>query len=725
MRVFFDRLHTTLLRHSDLALAAGVVLIVALIVIRVPPDAIDWLIGLNIALAAIVMLSALYVADAAKLPAFPTILLLATLFRLGLNISTTRLILLEADAGQVIDAFGQFVVGGDLIVGLVVFLVIVMVQFIVIAKGSERVAEVAARFTLDAMPGKQMSIDADLDAGLLTPEQARLARRSLEQENKLYGAMDGAMKFVKGDAIAGLAISAVNLLGGLAIGTLRQGLSPGDALETYALLTVGDGLVAQIPALLISVAAGLIVTRVAGDTGVGAGRAAGEIVDQVLAQPRALAVAAVVLAGMAALPGFPPPVFLTLGVLAAGAAVMGFLRPSHAVGIADASLVQDARARRKLAVEALGDGPEPLDIELQGALAAAAFDPDRQGQPIAHPAFTAALEATCATLEQDWGVPLPRPILHPPASDDHAAAQDDYRIRLYGSTADRGVLPGRHVLLAPTSEDALEAMRTIASEPPITLPWCRAQTWPVLPDQADAVLAGLDPALRPHVRVIPPEQALARQLRHVLERRIDAFLGVQLASDLLARVAAAEPDLAAAVSPDPLSPAQLAELLRALVRDGVPVADLRGVLESLAEHAPRLRSDPTPIAELAALVRQDRSRSLAARLAGGQGDLPFYAVDDAIEAACAQALAPGAHALTLDFETRREVLDAFLDAVPPWRHVDRPAVIAVSRPSLRLPLANLLAPYLPEAWVVGYPDLPAEAGPLQTGLVMVGAHDPA
>ncbi|MCS6857561.1 MAG: flagellar biosynthesis protein FlhA, partial [Sandaracinaceae bacterium] len=252
-------------RYADVVLAAVVLLIVGMMVVPLPTILLDVLIAANISLGVLMLLVALYVPDALAFTAFPTLLLVTTLYRLALNVSSTRLILLQADAGAIIKAFGQFVVRGNYVVGAVIFLILTLIQFIVIAKGSERVAEVGARFTLDAMPGKQMAIDAELRTGAIGQDEARRRRKQLQRESQFYGAMDGAMKFVKGDAIAGIVITAINLIGGLAVGVLMRGMNAIDAIKVYGLLTIGDGLVSQIPSLLISTAAGIVVTRVASE----------------------------------------------------------------------------------------------------------------------------------------------------------------------------------------------------------------------------------------------------------------------------------------------------------------------------------------------------------------------------------------------------------------------------------------------------------------------------
>ena len=298
--------------RSDYALATVMVMILMMMILPIPTILVDIMIAFNMGIAMILLMIAIYIPSPLGFSSFPAVLLISTLFRLSLSVSTTRLILLDADAGEIIYAFGNFTVAGSIIVGLVVFLIITIVSFVVVTKGSERVAEVSARFSLDGMPGKQMSIDSDMRSGVITMAQARQRRQNLDLENRLYGSMDGAMKFVKGDAIAGLIIIFVNIVGGISVGVMQQGLSAGEALEIYSILTIGDGLVAQIPALFISVTAGLIVTRVSTDDSVNLGSDIGK---QLLAQPDALFAGSALLFCFAWMPGFPSLVFLTLSAI--------------------------------------------------------------------------------------------------------------------------------------------------------------------------------------------------------------------------------------------------------------------------------------------------------------------------------------------------------------------------------------------------------------------------
>jgi type III secretion protein V len=356
-----------LMRYADLLLAGAVVAIVAMMVVPLPTPLLDLLLSVNIAAAVTLLLVSLYVGEALKIATFPTLLLLTTLFRLALEISATRLILLRGDAGDVIHAFGNFVVAGNLVVGAVIFVILTVVQFIVISKGAERVAEVAARFTLDAMPGKQMSIDAELRAGHIDAREARARRAALARESQLFGAMDGAMKFVKGDAIAGIIVLAVNVVGGLVIGVVQRGLDVGAAARVYTVLTIGEGLVAQIPALLVSTAAGIIVTRVASEEEGGASQLGREMARQVLAQPKALAIAAGMLALLAVVPGLPALPFLALAA-ALGSIAWRLLRAAPA---AETAALEAPAGAPRGAADAAPPSPvlTPIAVEVSPELA--------------------------------------------------------------------------------------------------------------------------------------------------------------------------------------------------------------------------------------------------------------------------------------------------------------------------------------------------------------------
>jgi type III secretion protein V len=435
---------SALARYSDLLLVGGVVAIVAMMILPLPAWLIDLLVAVNIASGLVLLLIGIYIASPLEFSVFPSVLLMTTLFRLSLSIATTRMILLEGHAGHIIDTFGKVVAGGNLVVGLVVFLIITVVQFIVIAKGAERVAEVAARFSLDAMPGKQLSIDSDLRSGLIDKDEAKRRRRSLELESKLHGSLDGAMKFVKGDAIAGIVIIVINLLGGLAIGVMMLGLDVGTAMTKYSILTIGDGMVAQIPALLGAMAAGLIVTRTTDEDDKHLGDA---IRKQITAKPRVLLVAGGICLLMAVVPGFPAAVFVLLALIAITSGVL--LTPA---------LRDRIRQLRHPAVRNL---VKRLDTPTQ--VAATAAPQQRPSVPLLLrvPAslladegaqrLTRTLEGVLEEFQLGLGLPLPRIHVH---GDETSAEQ--WELLAFEVPIAQGVLPREpHTELAEPVREAL------------------------------------------------------------------------------------------------------------------------------------------------------------------------------------------------------------------------------------------------------------------------------
>jgi type III secretion protein V len=503
---------------ADAALAALVVTVVGLMVVPLPTRLLDLLIASNLCFSVVLLLVALYASDALKIAAFPTVLLITTLVRLALNVSATRLILLQADAGEVIRAFGSFVVRGNYVVGGVVFAILSIIQFVVIAKGSERVAEVGARFTLDAMPGKQMAIDAELRSGAIDGVQARARRHTLARESQFYGAMDGAMKFVKGDVIASILITFVNLGAGLAVGVLQRDMDAGAALRRYGLLTIGDGLVSQIPSLVIATAAGVLVTRVASeesDSSLGS-----ELARQLFGQPQALRVASVFALLLAAVPGLPALPFLVIGGLlfAASRARSHDLR--RLADAPAASPVQrprgDAGAARFVPVVV------PWALEVSADLGEL-FDDAVRGGELKRPGLRSAASALRELLFRELGVPLPPAQL--------SVGRE---------------LPARHVvlLLAELPARVLEVPDALSDA-----------------DVAEFVVG----------QVLP-----------VLRQRAADFLGIAETQTLLDQLEQLAPATVRQVVPKPVSVTQLADVLRRLVEERQSIRDLKGILEALA-----------------------------------------------------------------------------------------------------------------------------------------------
>lgn len=515
-----------ILRQHDLLLAVLVVAVIGLMILPLRPFVLDTLIALNLSMSVVLLMVSLYINSPLGLSTFPSLLLFTTLLRLALNIAATRQILLHADAGEIIFTFGNLVVGGDIIVGIVVFLIIAIVQFIVIAKGAERVAEVGARFTLDAMPGKQMSIDADLRAGLIDKDEARSRRSQLERESHLYGAMDGAMKFVKGDAIAALIIAAVNIIAGLAIGVLRKGMEMGDALQKYSILTVGDALVSQIPSLFVSIAAGILITRVA-DPGRRSGTGLGdEMVEQIRAHPKALLIASAVIFALMLVPGFPKLQFLAL---AAAVGFIGFaLLPSRRRYSVRGETPMPSMSR----AGAKGVGPwlDSADREVTIPVVVHVFPTIER--VLVPERLDVELRRVRRSLEVDLGVPFPGLVMRPVATLEQGA----YEICINEIPVQKGQLAD------------------LRNEP--------AQSRPSF------------------------EHVLTQHILQVMRQHADELLGIQETQLLMQRLAVDYPDLEKELQRSIPIP-RLAEVLKRLVREDISIRNLPEIAHSLIDWAPR------------------------------------------------------------------------------------------------------------------------------------------
>lgn len=523
-RTLLSRVPMGRLRPADMILVGVVVAVVALLILPLPALVLDMLIAANMTLGVLLLLSTLYVAKPLDFSTFPTVLLLSTLFRLSLSIATTRMILAHAEAGHIVEQFGQMVAEGNLIVGLVVFLIITVVQFVVISKGAERVAEVAARFSLDAMPGKQLSIDSDLRSGLIGKDEARARRRTLEMESKLHGSLDGAMKFVKGDAIASIIIVMVNLIGGLAIGVMYHGMSAGEAATTYSILTIGDGLVAQLPALLSAMAAGLLVTRTTDEE---RERDLGPaIAAQIAGKPRVLIIAAGLCVLLGLIPGFPTLVFLGLALmLAAGGA---WQQPTSRAWI-DAKLAR-YRPVETTAPERLAAQPEALRPVRPLVLEIARDNLSPAQMQVLHTGLVRVLSG----LQHRLGIIVP-----PAEIVQVAAGPNTWALYLYDAPAGSGLL----------ADDGFEEL-------------------------------------------------LCAEVEAILRRNIGRFLGLQEVTSMLNQLGAAYPDVVKEVVRAVSAP-RIAEVLRLLAEEEVPMRNMRDVMEALADAGQ---------SERAALPLADRTR---------------------------------------------------------------------------------------------------------------------
>jgi type III secretion protein V len=635
--------HAFFTRYSDLGLAALVVLIVGMMIVPLPTFLLDLLISMNIGGAVILLLVAIYVGDVLRIATFPSLLLLTTLFRLALEVSATRLILLKANAGQVIHAFGSFVVSGNLVVGVVVFLILTTIQFIVIAKGSARVAEVGARFTLDAMPGKQMSIDAELRTGHIDANEARRRRALLARESQFFGAMDGAMKFVKGDAIAGIVVLIANSVGGLVIGVLMKGMDLFAALRTYTLLTIGEGLVTQIPALVLSTAAGILVTRVSSEEE--GGHLGSDIGRQILAQPKALAVAAALFFVLSLIPGLPAVPFLVLGAL------LGLL----AYRLMRTRPVQSGRADEFPGMRSL---PGQGDLE--------------------HPKGMVS------------------PLLVPVAIDLSAALSESILPRKGLSRLESELLPVLRETYFMETGIALPAVSVRANAASLAPGdyTIRLQEIPIAKGNAFGDVAG--------TRASTPDEIIAEHLLRVLRQHGHIFVGIQETQALLEGLQRTHPHLVREVVPKLVGPVLLADVLQRLAREGISLRHLGDILEALAKHA----GGEGNAAVLAEEVRAALRRQITFKYSNPDGGVGVFFLDSMIEETVREAIritSAGSH-LALEPELSGDIIRAVKRTVA---EVASPVILTTG--DIRRHLRGLLESEQPQIAVLAYQELLPEA----------------
>jgi type III secretion protein V len=664
-----------LTRFSDLLLVTCVALMVGMMIVPLPTFLLDIFLTVNITVAVIILMVSIYISTGTQIASYPTLLLITTLYRLSLDISATRLILLRANAGEVIHAFGMFVVSGNFVVGAVIFLIITLVQFTVITKGAERVAEVSARFTLDAMPGKQMSIDADMRAGIIDFEEARRRREALARESQFYGAMDGAMKFVKGDAIAGIVISLINIIGGLIIGVAMRGLSVSQAVQTYSVLTIGNGLVTQIPALLISISAGMVVTRVTSesrDSNLGK-----DVAAQILAQPKAIAVAAGILFVMALIPGLPKIPFFILA-LATGSLAYGLFR---AVSIKEVAAAGPGR-------KPPGAAPEdvevtvtvPLVLEVGKGLA-----PYVDVTTAAGKRFYEMLVELRNSLYHELGVIFPSIQIIGNSAHEGGA----YKIWMNEVPAVTGQLRLDAVLVNDSAgKIQLFGLHGENAANPAT---GKPAAWISRDQQERAVAAGL--------QVWDTHEILVLHLAHFLKRQAREFLGLQEVQWMVDTVKQYYPTLVEELLPKPVGLQQLTEILRRLVEEEVSIRDLKTIFQALSEWA-RVESDAAALTEH---VRTALKRNICYQLSEGRPTLFVYQLDHEIEELFREAIRQTAAgpALSMDPETMQQIMSAAqkqIGSLPP--SAQRPVVLTDR--DLRRFVRRVLTFHFPDVAVLSY-----------------------
>jgi len=584
-------------RNADLVLIALVMGILLVLFAPIPAGLLDFLIVVNFSLALLVLLMTFYAPRPVDFSTFPAVLLIATLFRLALNVSATRLILSEGDAGRVINAVGTHVVGGNYVIGLIVFLILVVVQYVVITNGAQRVSEVAARFTLDSMPGQQMSIDADLNMGFIDQDEAKRRRKVLEREAAFYGAMDGASKFVKGDAVAGIVIMLINIVGGLIIGVLQQGMPWGEALRHYTLLTIGDGIVTQIPALVISVGTGLIVTRSSSDSQLG-----GEVIRQLFAFPRTLAVLAGALLGIALLPGMPaaPPLLIAACVVAA------YYYGRKAVPNADASEPATQNTEPKSNDPYAIYDVHALEVEMGAALAR-----HLGGEQGAQGALSDRVTAFRAQYAIDSGLVIPKIQFKQSA----ALADEDYRISVFGEpVAGARIYLQRTLAIHPTGDlSVIAGVET--REPTYGLPalWIEEST--------------REAARKARYTLVDGATVLFTHLCEIVRQRSAELLTRAETERMLARIRETQPGLVEELVPTQLALSDVQKVLQNLLREKVPVRNLQAIVEGLIDGV-RASKDPGALTEL---VRQRLALGICNSVSADRKTLHVLTLDAAVE----------------------------------------------------------------------------------------------
>jgi flagellar biosynthesis protein FlhA len=668
----------TALGRSDTFLAAAVVGIVAMMIVPLPPTLLDILIVLNITFSLTILLVSLNIREPLEFSSFPPLLLIATLFRLGLNVSAARLVLLNAHAGEVINAFGKVVVGGNTIVGIVVFLILVVIQYVVITNGAGRVSEVAARFTLDAMPGKQMSIDADLNAGLITPDEARARRHAIERESDFYGAMDGASKFVKGDAVAALVIIVVNIVGGLTVGVMQKGYDIGMALTTYTVLTVGDGLVNEISALLVSVATGVLVTRSGSEAGLGSDLGA-----QLLSRPRLFMVVGGVLFVIGVVPGFPTFVFCIGGALVAGG---GWFLSQSATA---AALVAAAAAPVVTpALPALGSGQEsPLDaLKVETMELEVGYGLVGLVEGGASGGLVERIGLIRRQIAGELGLIVPTVRIR----DDLVLDQNSYVIKLRGSEIARGsVDPTKMLCMDPNGgEIAVSGIPT--SEPVFGLP----ASWVSVAERERAESMGYT--------VVDAASVMATHLAETIRRHAYEILGRPETSQLLDGLKHDQPGLVEEIIPSLVSVGDVEKVLQGLLRERIPIRDLATILEAVADGA---RSTKEPLF-LTEAVRHALTRAISMRYRAPDGAIHAVALAPDLDTRLGASVMvqPGYVGLELSGSDSRalvEAIDRSLRQLALQRY--QPILLCTTR--IRLALRNLTERHAPQLAVLSYEEI--------------------
>jgi flagellar biosynthesis protein FlhA len=670
----------TLSSNTDIMVAAGIISVLLVMILPLPSRLLDLLLAFNITLSLVALLVAVYTLHPLEFAIFPSLLLILTLYRLSLNVASTRLILLYGNqgpgaAGEVIRAFGNFVVGGNFLVGIIVFSILVLINFVVITRGAGRIAEVAARFTLDAMPGKQMAIDADLNAGMINEQEARKRREAIQREADFYGSMDGASKFVRGDAVAGIIITLVNVLGGIVVGILQQGMPIRAALQSYTILTVGDGLVSQLPALIVSTAAGMMVTKVATDVNLGE-----QIKTQFLIHPRALGTTAGILLLLGVIPGLPQLPLLTLAVLSGATAYyIKHVRQRQ-------QAITESATQAAAPAPAAGDTFEalaPIDLlEMEvGYGLIPLVDAERHGELLER------IKAVRRQLAQELGVIVPPLRIR----DNLQLKPGEYAILIKGIQVAKGELMLGHSLAMHPGKEPEGGIGIPTTEPAFGLP----AYWISDKEKEQAQFAGYT--------IADLSTVMITHLTEVIKAHIHELLSREEVQKLLKRFAEDYPKVVEELVPNQLTLGVIQKVLQNLLREQISIRDLLTILETLADYAP-MTKDPLVLTEY---VRQGLARSITQKWQTPEGELPAMLLSFELEEALTKALQHTEHGsyLVLDPKVSQRLLAELTKAVEKWSLTQYQAPILLTSPLLRPHLRRLTESFLPQLVVLSQSDI--------------------
>jgi flagellar biosynthesis protein FlhA len=678
-------------KNTDLFIAFGLLAVLAVMIIPLPPFLLDVALSVSLAISILILLVSIYTERALDFTSFPSLLLMTTLFRLSLNVATTRLILTHGHegtsaAGHVIESFGNFVVGGNYVIGFIMFVILIVINFIVITKGSGRVAEVAARFTLDAMPGKQMAIDAELNAGAINEAEARKRRRQIEQEADFYGAMDGASKFVRGDAIAGIIITIVNVLGGLMIGVIQKGLDVSTAAKFYTMLTIGDGLLSQIPALIISTAAGTIVTRTSNsDKDMGA-----EVTSQLLVNPRAVGISGGVLILLGLVPGLPTGPFLTIGAILCGLSWLIKRFKKEATDNARAAADAVSNVPKKENIETM----LPLDmVELEvGYGLISVVESDQSGD---------LLERIVSIRKQfavDLGIVVPS--IH--IRDNLQLAPGEYRLMIKGNKVGGGTLRPEY-MLAMDPGNVVERIDGIQTKEPA---FGLDAIWISPNRKEDAEIAGYT--------VVDLPTVMATHITEIIRTHAHELLGRQEASTLIENFKRSHPKVVEELIPDLLPLGSVVRVMQNLLKEQVSIRDLLTIFETLADDAPRTKD----IEMLTESVRKSLARGITAKYTTDLGNIPVMTLHPVIEEMIANSLlqTEAGVQLVMDPTTAHRLINEIARTVEGHPEIAGQPILLTS-PTSRRHLYKLTSRFIPQLVVLSHNELSSDADVKAVALV--------